>query len=79
MPRLRTPTTGGERALTARSARAPRRIVGQAHDRIRTWAARLAAPAEQWSPPVPSASVRVEGEELYTQVERHCPAHASAG
>lgn len=83
MHRLRTPVALVEMALQARSeglgVRATGRVVGKAHDRIRTWEARLAAQAEQWSPPVPSSSVTVESDELYTKVERNRPAHDSEG
>ena len=83
MHRLKTPTAVVEMALQARSEglgiRATGRVVGKAHDSIRTWETRLATQVERWSPPAPTASVTVESDELYTKVERNRPAHESEG
>ena len=55
--------------------RATGRVEGVSHSTVARWEGRLAQKAEDWSPPAPTHSdLTVEGDELYTKVERNRPA-----
>ena len=60
--------------------RAAGRVFGNSHSSVMRWEARLAEHQEAWSPsPSPETELTVEGDELYTKVERNRPAHESEG
>ena len=78
MARLRTSSEVVAAALNVRSeglgVRATGRSFGKSHSTIIEWERRLAARAEQWSPPAPAESdVTLEGDELYTRVGKNLP------
>lgn len=84
MARLRTPQPIIESALQARSeglgVRATARVVGKSHSSITCWEERMAAQEAQWSAtPSETQAVTMEGDELYTKVEKNRPAHQSPG
>ena len=84
MARLRTPKAVVEAAMRARSeglgVRASARVVGKSHSSIQCWEERLSARAADWSPtPGAEQAVTLEGDELYTKVEKNRPAHQSPG
>ena len=84
MHRMRTPAETIATALKARGEglglRAAGRVFGNSHNSIARWEARLAEHQEAWSPtPSVESELTVEGDELYTKVERNRPAHESEG
>ena len=84
MARLRTPQSVVEAAIQARSeglgVRATARVVGKAHSSIQNWEARMVEQETEWSPtPSCEQTVTLEGDELYTKVEKNRPAHESLG
>jgi transposase-like protein len=84
MSRLRTPQAVVETALKARSeglgVRATARVLDKSHNSISKWESRLAAQESKWSPtPGAETEVTLEGDELYTKVEKNRPAHESPG
>ena len=84
MARLRTPKAVVEAAIRARSeglgVRATARVVGKSHSSIQCWEERLSNQAANWSPtPSEEQALTLEGDELYTKVEKNRPAHQSQG
>ena len=84
MARLRTPKTVVESAIQARSeglgVRAAARVVKKSHSSIMCWEERMSAQAAEWSAtPSEEQAVTMEGDELYTKVEKNRPAHQSPG
>lgn len=79
MARLRKPASQVAKVLKMRSeglgVRATGRVEEVSHSTVIRWEQRLADRAEAWSPPAPADSdVTVEGDELYTKVEKNWPA-----
>lgn len=79
LARLRKSPAQVVKALHMRSeglgVRATGRVEGIAHATVIRWERRLSAQAEQWSPAAPADSdLTVEGDELYTKVEKNRPA-----
>lgn len=76
--RLRTPSTLVSIALKMRAegmgVRASSRVLDMSHSTILRWEARIAAQADQWSPPAPEGGdVTLEHDELYTRVGENRP------
>lgn len=84
MARLRTPQPVIESALQARSeglgVRAASRVVKKSHSSILCWEERMAAQETHWSAtPSEEQAITLEGDELYTKVDKNRPAHQSPG
>jgi hypothetical protein len=84
MARLRTPQSVVEAAIRARSeglgVRAAARVVDKSHSSIQCWEGRMLTQEAQWSAtPSEGQAVTLEGDELYTKVEKNRPAHESPG
>lgn len=82
MAQLRTPQSVVEAAIRARSeglgVRATAWVVGKAHSSIQNWEARMVEQAAERSlTPSREQAVTLEGNELYTKVEKNRPAHES--
>lgn len=77
---LRKPVEQVERVLALRSEglgiRAISRVEHLSPATVILWENRLANKAEDWSPPAPEESdITVEGDEVYTRVEKNYPSH----
>lgn len=84
MARLRTPQSVVESAIQARSeglgVRATARVVKKAHSSIQCWEMRMAKQEGEWSAtPSNEQGITLEGDELYTKVEKNRPAYQSPG
>ena len=84
MARLRTPKSVVEAAIRARSeglgVRTAARVVNKPHSSIQCWEERLLAREANWeATPSAEQAVTLEGDELYTKVEKNRPAHQSPG
>ena len=78
MYRLRTPEAQVALALQVRSEglglRAAARVLGHSHSTLARWEQKLAQQEAAWSPPAPAeAEVTIEGDEVYTRVQRNRP------
>lgn len=78
LARLRKPLSQITKALQMRSeglgVRATGRVEGIAHATVSRWEKRLAAQEPHWSPPaIKEGEVIVEGDELYTRVNKNHP------
>lgn len=84
MFRLRTPQAVVETDLKARSeglgVQATARVLDKSHNSIRTGESRLALQESKWSPnPSAETTLTLEGDELYTKVEKNRAAHETLG
>ena len=78
MQRLRTSVATVSKALKGRTeglgVRASARVFDVSHSRVIRWEQRVASKASDWSPSKPKETdITVEGDELYTRVERNFP------
>lgn len=78
MARLRTPIATLSRVLKVRTeglgVRATGRAFNLSHSTVMRWEQRIADKVANWSPAVPkNHDIAVEGDELYTRVERNFP------
>jgi hypothetical protein len=80
MHRLRKSVEQVERTLKMRSEglglRASGRVETLSPTTVGLWERRLAAKLQDWSPPAPAGSdITIEGDEVYTRVEKNHPSH----
>jgi transposase-like protein len=78
MQRLRTSVATVSKALKGRTeglgVRATARVFDVSHSTVIRWEQRVASKASDWSPSTPKETdITVEGDELYTRVERNFP------
>jgi hypothetical protein len=80
MHRLHKSVEQVERVLKMRSeglgVRAAGRVETLSPATVSLWEKRLASKSQDWSPPAPAGSdITIEGDEVYTRVQKNHPSH----